>query len=179
MKFICQNHIFHCLNIFFAFVCFSNPTSPPRSFIGLVPCVPSYTLISPVFKGVTRGMSFKHTSPPLSYPWYMQVRPGAQSRPIIWETWVQVPRSGVPRVKISDSILRPLNFENCHRNGHFFTSFIQFDSKMFIQSQIIEYKMQSFKIRDWKDKFTLKISGREQCSLVKSWVLESHFKLNM
>ena len=44
-------------------VSFSNPTSPPRSPIGLVPCVPSYTLSSPVFKGVTWGMSFKHTSP--------------------------------------------------------------------------------------------------------------------
>ena len=32
--------------------------------IGLVPCVPSNTLRSPAFKGVTHGMSFKHTSPP-------------------------------------------------------------------------------------------------------------------
>ena len=29
----------------------------------LVQCVSSYTLSSPVFKGVTRGMNFKHTSP--------------------------------------------------------------------------------------------------------------------
>ena len=40
---------------------FSNPTSPPRSPIGLVTCVPSYTLSSPVFKGVTRGMSFSRS----------------------------------------------------------------------------------------------------------------------
>ena len=71
---------------------FSNPTSPPRSPIGSVPFVPSYTLSSPAFKGVICGISFKHNSPPLCYPWYMQV-PGA-----IWETWVQVPLSGVPRV---------------------------------------------------------------------------------
>ena len=73
---------------------FSNPTSPPRSPIGSVPFVPSYTLSSPAFKGVICGISFKHNSPPLCYPWYMQV-PGA-----IWETWVQVPRSGVPKVYI-------------------------------------------------------------------------------
>ena len=71
-------------------VCFSNPTSPPRSAIGSVPCVPSYTLSSLAFNGVTHGMSFKHTSPPLCYPLYMQVQPGAWSKPIIWETWVQV-----------------------------------------------------------------------------------------
>ena len=45
------------------FVCFSNPTSPPRSPIASVPCVPSYTLSYRAIKGVTRGMSFKHTSP--------------------------------------------------------------------------------------------------------------------
>ena len=42
---------------------FFNPTSPPRSPIGSVPCVPSYTLSFPAFKGVTREMSIKHTSP--------------------------------------------------------------------------------------------------------------------
>ena len=36
----------------------------PRSPIGLVPCMPSNTLSSSAFKRVTRGMSFKHTSPP-------------------------------------------------------------------------------------------------------------------
>ena len=46
--------------------------SAPRSLIGSVPCVPSYTLSSTVFKGSTRGISFKHTSPPICYPWYMQ-----------------------------------------------------------------------------------------------------------
>ena len=39
------------------------------------------------FKGVTRRMSFKHTTPPLCYPWYMQVQPGAWSKPIVRETW--------------------------------------------------------------------------------------------
>ena len=39
------------------FVCFSNPTSPPRSPIGSVPCVPTYTLSPPAFQGVTPGMS--------------------------------------------------------------------------------------------------------------------------
>ena len=42
--------------------CFSYPTSPARSPIGSVPCVPSYTLGSPAFKGVTRGMSFIHNT---------------------------------------------------------------------------------------------------------------------
>ena len=37
---------------------------------------------SPTFKGVTSRMDFKHTSPPLCYPRYMQVRPGAWSKPI-------------------------------------------------------------------------------------------------
>ena len=86
------------LYFFLGGVCFSNPTSPPRSPIGSVPCVPSYTLSSPAFKGVTHGMSFKHSSPPLCYPWYMQVWLGAWSKSIIWETWVQFPQSGVPRV---------------------------------------------------------------------------------
>ena len=61
---------------------FSYPTSPPRSCIGLVLCVPSYTLSSSSFKGVTGRMSFKHTSFPLCYPWYMQVQAGAWSKPI-------------------------------------------------------------------------------------------------
>ena len=47
--------------VFFFFFCFfvsfSRPTSPPQSFIGLVQCVSFYTLISPAFKGVTRGMN--------------------------------------------------------------------------------------------------------------------------
>ena len=43
---------------FFGFVCFSNLTSPSRSPIDLVPCVPFYTFSSPVFKGMTRGMSY-------------------------------------------------------------------------------------------------------------------------
>ena len=66
--------------------CFFNPTSPPRSPIGWVLCVPSYTLSSLAFKGVTCRMSFKHTSPLLCYPWFMQVRPCTWSKPIIWET---------------------------------------------------------------------------------------------
>ena len=32
---------------YYFFVCFSNPTSPPKSPIGSVPCVPFYTLSSP------------------------------------------------------------------------------------------------------------------------------------
>ena len=40
-------------NIFLGFECFSNPTSPPKSNIGSVPCVICYTLSSPTFKGVT------------------------------------------------------------------------------------------------------------------------------
>ena len=79
------------IQVFFVFVCFSNPTSPPRNPIGSVPCVPSYTLSYPAFKGVTRGMSFKHTFPPHCCPWYMQVWPGAWSRPIIWETFTRYP----------------------------------------------------------------------------------------
>ena len=67
------NH-YYLIIVFFGFECFSNPTSPPRSPIGSVPCVPSYTLCSPAFKGVTRGMNFKHTSPPLCYPWYTLFR---------------------------------------------------------------------------------------------------------
>ena len=47
------------------FVCFSNPTSPPQIFIGLVKClvqcVPAYTLSSPTFKGVTSRMYIKNT----------------------------------------------------------------------------------------------------------------------
>ena len=35
----------------------------------------------------------------------MQVQLGAWSKPIIWETWVQVPRSGVPTVAIIISYL--------------------------------------------------------------------------
>ena len=37
-----------CLNLFYVFL---TPTSPPTSPIGSVPCVPSYTLSSPAFKG--------------------------------------------------------------------------------------------------------------------------------
>ena len=40
------------------FVCFSRPTSPPLSFIGLVQGVSSYTLSSPTFKGVSRRMNY-------------------------------------------------------------------------------------------------------------------------
>ena len=64
-------------------ICFSNPTSLHWSSSWLVHCVPSYTLSSPAFKGVTRGMSLKHTSPPLCYPRDMRVRLGAYSTPII------------------------------------------------------------------------------------------------
>ena len=46
------------VQFFVCFVCFSNPTFSPRSPIGSVPCVPSNTLSSPAFKGVTRGMRF-------------------------------------------------------------------------------------------------------------------------
>ena len=46
---------------FFGFVCFSNPTSPPRCPIGSVQCVPSNNLSSPAFKGVTRRMSYKYS----------------------------------------------------------------------------------------------------------------------
>ena len=49
-------------------VCFSNPTFPPWSPIGLFPCTPSNTLSSTAPNGVTRGMSLKHTSPPPCYP---------------------------------------------------------------------------------------------------------------
>ena len=42
-----------------------NPTCPPWNSIEWVPCVPAYTLSSPVFKGVTLGMSFKHNPLPL------------------------------------------------------------------------------------------------------------------
>ena len=87
--------IFHILknanSFFWGVGCFSYPLSPPRSSIGLVLCVPFYTLSSPAFKGVTIRMSFKHTFPPLCYPWYMQVRPGAWSKPIIWETCKKMP----------------------------------------------------------------------------------------
>ena len=38
---------FNWFMFFFEFCLFSNPTSPPRSPIGLVPCVRSYTLSSP------------------------------------------------------------------------------------------------------------------------------------
>ena len=66
-----------------SFLCLSDPTSPSRSPTGSVPCVPTYTLSSPAFNRVTRGMSFKHTFLPLCYPQYMQVRPGAWSKSII------------------------------------------------------------------------------------------------
>ena len=73
-------------------VCFSNPTSPPWSAIGLVPClaqcVSAYTLSSPALKGVTCRMDVKHTHthkhfPTPCYPRYMQVQPGAWSKPTI------------------------------------------------------------------------------------------------
>ena len=56
-------------------VCFS---------IGSVPCVPSYTLSFTGVEGVTHGMSFPLL--PL-----VDAGAGACSKPIIWETWVQVP----------------------------------------------------------------------------------------
>ena len=90
----------YIISNFLCSVCFSNPTSPPWSSSWSVRCLLSYTLSYSTFKGVTHGMSFKHTSPPLCYPSYMQVRLGTWSTPIIWETWLQVPRSGVPRVAI-------------------------------------------------------------------------------
>ena len=43
--------------------CFSWTTSNPRRTIGLVPCVPSYTLSSPAFNRVTCGMSYFVVSP--------------------------------------------------------------------------------------------------------------------
>ena len=43
---------------FFINVCLRSPTSPPWSPIGLVSCVPAYTLSSPAFKGVTRRMDY-------------------------------------------------------------------------------------------------------------------------
>ena len=52
------SNLFRQKTFFWGFVCFYNPGSPPRSPIGLVLCVPSYTLSSPTFKGVTRGLSF-------------------------------------------------------------------------------------------------------------------------
>ena len=61
------SRIFFFFFFFFFFflwgsVCLSNPTSPPWSSIGLVPClvqcVSAYTLSSPALKGVTRGMDF-------------------------------------------------------------------------------------------------------------------------
>ena len=39
--------------------CFSNPTSPPRSPIGSVPCVPLNTLSSPSFKGVRTEILYR------------------------------------------------------------------------------------------------------------------------
>ena len=50
-------------DFYYFFICFSRPTSPPRGSIGLVLCVPLYTLSSPAFKGVTCGMDFKHKTP--------------------------------------------------------------------------------------------------------------------
>ena len=51
--------IFFGRNPFFVcFVCFSNLNCPPRSPIGLVLCVPSNTLGSPGFKGVTQTILF-------------------------------------------------------------------------------------------------------------------------
>ena len=56
--------IFFFFFLFFSFffwgevVCFSNPTSPPWSPFGSVPCVPAYTLSSHAFKEVTRGMDY-------------------------------------------------------------------------------------------------------------------------
>ena len=63
-KSLIPSNLSRCTKVFFrVVVCFSNPTSPPRTPIGSVPCVPSYTLGSLTFKGLTRGMSFKHPSP--------------------------------------------------------------------------------------------------------------------
>ena len=39
---------------------------------------------------------------------------------------------------------------------------VQFNSKAFIQSQIIEYTGQSFKIRDWRDSFKFEILAGSQ-----------------
>ena len=50
--------------VFLVVVCFSSPTCPTRSFSQSVSCVPSYTLSSPTFNGVTHGMSIKHISLP-------------------------------------------------------------------------------------------------------------------
>ena len=44
-----------------------------------VKCVPAYTLSSPAFKGVTRGMNFKHYPTPCSHR-HMQVPLGAWSK---------------------------------------------------------------------------------------------------
>ena len=48
------------------------PTLPGVPLVWFHVCpLGSYTLSSPAFKGVTSGMSFKHTCPPPCYPRYM------------------------------------------------------------------------------------------------------------
>ena len=57
--------IFYQFLFLFGFCMFSNTTCHPRSPAGLVPFVPFNTLNSPTVKGMTHGMSLKHTSSPL------------------------------------------------------------------------------------------------------------------
>ena len=72
---------------FFIFVvCFSDPTCPPRSSIGLFQCAANLLSKFPPFKRVT-CRRYKHIYPPPSYPKYMKVRPGTWSTPI--KRWVE------------------------------------------------------------------------------------------
>ena len=52
--------------------------------------------------------------PNLFCPRYMLVRPDAWNKPLIWETWVQVPRSVVPRVTM---FLKTLRFIHWHSSS--------------------------------------------------------------
>ena len=108
-----QNLCVDCVNDFFfgGVVCFYNPTSPPRSSIGLVLSVPLLHLKFPAFKGVTRGMRFKQTSPPLCYPRYMQVRPAAWSKPIHINSFIH---------SFIQIVITELRFSGCqsHRNNY-------------------------------------------------------------
>ena len=72
----------HFLCVFF--VCFSKPTSIPGILLGRVHgCTPH-------LRGWPAEWALNNF-PSLCYPWYMKVQPGAQSKPIIWETWLQIP----------------------------------------------------------------------------------------
>ena len=88
------------LKYFFWFCMFFWPHIPSQESHWLDSMCAPLHLKFPAFKGVTRGMSFKHISPSPCYPWYMQVWPGVWSKPIIWETWEQVPQSRLHGVAI-------------------------------------------------------------------------------